>query len=687
MPELLLELLSEEIPARMQARAAEDLKRLVCDGLKKAGLKFSGAQAFVTPRRLALVVNGIPGSTPDISEERRGPSTTAPDKAVGGFKGSLPAGAKIEKRETEKGEFYFALVEQKGGQTNKLLPELFNDVFQSLPWPKSMRWGNNKQRWVRPLHSLLCVFDGKIVDDVAFGDEPASNMSSGHRFFFSGPIKNVKNFADYKAKLEKAHVILDAAERRDRIEAEAGKLAKAAKLSLKDDPGLLAEVAGLVEWPVVLMGAIDKEYMDLPDEVLGTSMRQHQKYFALLDGKGKLAPRFIVVANTETSDNGKAVIAGNERVLRARLSDAKFFWDQDLKQRLDSRVQALGGRVFHAKLGTVLDKALRIEELAGAVAEYCGADVTDAKRAAWLAKADLSTGMVTEFPDLQGVMGRYYALADGEKPAVAAAIAEHYSPRGPGDACPSAPLSVAVAMADKIDTLVGFWAIDEKPTGSKDPFALRRAALGVIRLIIENGLRAPLLEVFESAHDDFEGHCDTADLLAFFADRLKVHLKEKDVPHDHIDAVFSLGGEDDLVRLLARVEALGAFLNTGDGKNLIVAYKRAANILRKEEEKDKRKYEYQGTPLDFINEPAEIILYDKLMEVGHQIRKASKEEKYSESMRLLASIRSHVDVFFDQVMINVDDPDLRENRLEMLDFIRSCVHDVADFSKIEGGDK
>ncbi len=676
MPELLLELLSEEIPARMQARAADDLKRLVCDGLKKAGLAFDNADAFVTPRRLALVVDGIPESTPDISEERRGPSTGAPEKAVAGFKGSLPEGTKIEKRETDKGEFYFAQVEQKGGQTKDLLADIMGGAIAALGWPKSMRWADNTVRWVRPLQGMACIFSGAVIA-VQFGPVEASDSTVGHRFLSPKSFK-VKDVADYKAKLEKAHVILDAAERRDRIEAAAGKLAKAAKLELKDDPGLLAEVAGLVEWPVVLMGAIDSDFMDLPDEVLTTSMRHHQKYFALLDANGKLAPKFIVVANTETADKGKAVVAGNERVLRARLSDAKFFWDQDRSRRLDSRIQELGGRVFHAKLDTMLDKALRIEQLAGAVADYCGADADTAMRAALLAKADLSTGMVAEFPDLQGVMGRYYALNDGEKPEVCAAIAEHYAPQGPGDACPSAPVSIAVALADKIDTLAGFWAIDEKPTGSKDPFALRRAALGVIRLILENGLRLPLAEVFDNA----QGDCDVADLLAFFADRLKVHLKEKGVRHDHIDAVFSLGGEDDLVRLLARVEALGAFLDTDDGGNLLVAYKRAANIVRIEEKKDAKRYDgdVDEKRLELKEEKS---LHKELKSTAPTIAEALKDENFHAAMGQLAGLRKPVDDFFDQVTVNCEDEALRENRLRLLSEISSVLNDVADFSKIQ----
>lgn len=684
MPELLLELLSEEIPARMQVRAADDLKRLVCDGLKKAGLEFSTADAFVTPRRLALVVDGIPESTPDISEERRGPRADAPDKAVAGFKGSLPDGAKIETRETDKGEFLFALVEQKGGKTKDLLADIASDAIAVLGWPKSMRWADNKVRWVRPLQEIVCVFAGNVIK-VGFGPIEASDTTTGHRFLAPKRFK-VKDFADYKAKLEKAFVILDPAERSAKIEADAKKLAKAAKLQLKDDPGLLAEVAGLVEWPVVLMGDIGKEFMELPDEVLTTSMRKHQKYFALTDANGTLAPKFIVVANTEAAEKGKAVVTGNERVLKARLSDAKFFWDQDRGRRLDSRIQELGGRVFHAKLDTVLDKALRVEQLAGTLAGYCGADTDDAKQAARLAKADLSTGMVTEFPDLQGIMGRYYALGDGEKPEVADAIAEHYAPQGPNDICPSKPVSVAVALADKIDTLTGFWTIDEKPTGSKDPFALRRAALGVIRLIIENGLRVPLLEVFDAAQKDFEGDCDTGDLLAFFADRLKVHLREKGVPHDHIDAVFSLGGEDDLVRLLARVEALGAFLKSEDGGNLLVAYKRAANIVRIEEKKDGQSYEGEYRAEALI-EKEEKTLASNLDQAAASAKAALDNEDFTAAMSAIAELRRPVDDFFDRVTVNAEDADLRVNRLNLLSHIDRTLDRVADFSKIEGGDK
>lgn len=495
----------------------------------------------------------------------------------------------------------------------------------------------------------------------------ANNITIGHRFLSHDSIQ-VKDFADYAAKLRDAKVILDPAERRGVIEAEGKRLCGEAGLVLKDDPGLLDEVAGLVEWPVVHMGAIDADFMDLPSEVLSTAMRSHQKYFSVLDKNGNLADRFIFAANTETTDGGTQVIAGNERVLRARLADAKFFWDQDRKHTLESRVDALKDRVFHAKLGSVFDKVARVEALAGELAGACGADKSDAMRAARLAKADLSTGMVAEFPELQGVMGRYYALADGDQPEVAAAIAEHYAPQGPGDDCPSAPVSVAVALADKIDSLTGFFAIDEKPTGSKDPFALRRAALGVIRLVLENELRIAI----------------PSDLMPFFADRLKVHLKEKGVRHDHIDAVFALGGEDDLMRLMARVNALSEFLATNDGENLLTAYRRAANILKIEEKKDGRSYADEPD-INLVSQDEEKALAENLGEARGGIAEALAGEDFAAAMASLARLRAPVDAFFDHVTVNVEnDAALRENRLKLLSGIRSALDGVADFSKIEG---
>ena len=690
---LLLELLSEEIPARMQARATDDLKRLVCDGLKEAGLEFESAEAFVTPRRLALVVDGIPEKQPDIDEERRGPRADAPVHAVKGFKGSLPKGAKVEKRQTEKGEFFFAVVKQKGFPSDILIGQIVIDVVRKFPWPKSMNWGEGHGPWVRPIHNILCLFGPRA--SIAITLEPGRDFRTtetmGHPFL-SPKWFAVKNFADYKAKLLAAQVMLDPAERASVIEAEAQKLAKKAKLKLKHDPGLLAEVAGLVEWPVVKMGSIDKAFMDLPPEVLTTVMRHHQKYFALLDKKGKLAPKFIVVANTETKDRGKVMVAGNERVLRARLADAKFFWDQDRKRTLESRVQELAGRVFHAQLGTVMDKVIRVEELASELAESCGANSGDARWAARLCKADLSTGMVAEFPILQGVMGRYHALNDGENADVATAIAEHYGPLGPNDNCPSAPVSIAVALADRIDTLVGFFGIKEFPTGSKDPYALRRSALGVIRLILENDLRINLSGIFEFAGQQY-GQWDqgqfaeiSGDLLNFLNDRLTVALREKGFPHDLVNALFARGGEDDLWRLVQKAKSLKEFLETDDGANLLVAYRRAHNIVRIEEKKDSERYSGKVDE-NLFSRDEERELWISLNEVEQANPSKPDMAEFDQVLSVLAKLRRPVDRFFGEVTVNCDDSDLRKNRLRLLSEIASCLNRVADFSKIEGGER
>lgn len=690
---LLLELLSEEIPARMQARATDDLKRLVCDGLKEAGLEFESAEAFVTPRRLALVVDGIPEKQPDIDEERRGPRADAPVHAVKGFKGSLPKGAKVEKRQTEKGEFFFAVVKQKGFPSDILIGQIVIDVVRKFPWPKSMNWGEGHGPWVRPIHNILCLFGPRA--SIAITLEPGRDFRTtetmGHPFL-SPKWFAVKNFADYKAKLLAAQVMLDPAERASVIEAEAQKLAKKAKLKLKHDPGLLAEVAGLVEWPVVKMGSIDKAFMDLPPEVLTTVMRHHQKYFALLDKKGKLAPKFIVVANTETKDRGKVMVAGNERVLRARLADAKFFWDQDRKRTLESRVQELAGRVFHAQLGTVMDKVIRVEELASELAESCGANSGDARWAARLCKADLSTGMVAEFPILQGVMGRYHALNDGENADVATAIAEHYGPLGPNDNCPSAPVSIAVALADRIDTLVGFFGIKEFPTGSKDPYALRRSALGVIRLILENDLRINLSGIFEFAGQQY-GQWDqgqfaeiSGDLFNFLNDRLTVALREKGFPHDLVNALFARGGEDDLWRLVQKAKSLKEFLETDDGANLLVAYRRAHNIVRIEEKKDSERYSGKVDE-NLFSRDEERELWISLNEVEQANPSKPDMAEFDQVLSVLAKLRRPVDRFFGEVTVNCDDSDLRKNRLRLLSEIASCLNRVADFSKIEGGER
>ncbi len=724
MAELLLELLSEEIPARMQARAADDFKRLVCAGLEKAQLSCERADAYVTPRRLILVVDGLPLAQPDVSEERRGPRADAPDKAIDGFlKSAGLTRDQVEERETPKGTFLFARIEKKGHPTRDVLPALIDGVLSQMPWPKSMRWADTTVSWVRPLHNILAVFDGTALDG-AFsfggraGDGGASSLSftdttRGHRFLAPDSFE-VGDFAEYKAKLAAAKVMIDRDERRAVIAEQAEALAAAEGLEIREDAGLLDEVVGLVEWPVVMMGRIDEAFMAVPPEVLITAMRTHQKYFSLLDGAGAMAPRFLVVANTEASDGGAQVIAGNERVLRARLADAKFFWDQDRKKTLESRIPQLAERVFHAKLGTDFERVERIAALARGWAAYTGADPSKAERAARLCKADLMSEMVGELPELQGLMGRYYALNDGEDADVAQAIADHYSPLGPGDDCPSAPLSVIVALADKIDTLAGFFTIDQKPTGSKDPFALRRAALGVIRLIVENGLRVPLLTLFDAAgklHRERalvvkDGKPDSSiaisgfatasrpgwdephepaswELLDFFADRLKAHLREQGIRHDLISAVFALGGEDDFVRLLSRVSALKDFLDTDDGANLLTAYRRASNIVRIEEKKDGTSYDGEAEE-GLLSQNEETELYQTLGQARQQITEALVDERFGAAMAGLAALRSPVDAFFDTVTVNCDNAQQRVNRLRLLSQIRSALGGVADFSHIEG---
>lgn len=697
MPELLLELLSEEIPARMQPAAAADLKRLVTEKLGAAGLAFTDARAFATPRRLALVVEGLPATQPDTREEKRGPRVGAPEAAVQGFLKSagLASLDACEVRDTGKGQFYFVTVETKGRATADVLAEFIPGVIREFPWPKSMRWGSGVLSWIRPLHRILCLFDRKVVAfSVSRGDSAealrAGNVTRGHRFLAPAEF-TVADFADYRDKLRARYVMLDGAERGETIAADAARLAAGAGLVVKTDPALIAEVAGLVEWPVALIAEIDRAFIDLPPEVLTASMRAHQRYLALTDSSGKLAPRFIVVANMLTDDGGKEIVAGNERVLRARLSDAKFFWVQDRKTTLESRVPKLGEMVFHATLGSLAQKVERVAALAAELAQYIsGADTDRVRSAATLCKADLTTGMVGEFPELQGVIGRYYALAEGEKDDVADAIRDHYAPQGPSDRCPTAPVSVAVALADKIDTLVGFFSIGEKPTGSKDPFALRRAALGVIRLILENGLRISLLPAFRESERLLKeskkgsaGKWNPSDLLEFFADRLKVHLKDKGVRHDLVSAVFALGGEDDLVRLLARVDALGRFIGTEDGANLLVAYKRAANIVRIEEKRDGR--DYRAAPdAKLVQEGEERSLVKALDAVKEGLGTALAREDFEGAMSALALLRQPVDTFFDRVTVNCEDKKLRENRLALLSSIVADMNLVADFSRIEG---
>jgi glycyl-tRNA synthetase beta chain len=695
MAELLVELFSEEIPARMQARATDDLKRLVTDALKAANLSFDSAQAYATPRRLALVVDGLPTQQPDVVEEKKGPKQGAPAQAVEGFMkaNGLASLDEAELRETDKGPFYFVVRKIAGRATAAVLPELLAKAIAELPWPKSMRWASDSQRWVRPLHGIVAVFDGlALKGGLAMGEGrqvPFGAQSRGHRFLAPAAF-DIIAFDDYRVKLHGAKVMLDPVERRALIAQQAAALARAAGVTVKDDAGLLDEVTGLVEWPQVLMGRIDDAFMDLPGEVLSTSMRSHQKYFSTQNADGSLADRFLVVANMEApagSARAQTIVAGNERVLRARLADARFFWDQDRQRPLSSRVPALKQIVFHAKLGTVADKVSRLESLAAEISKHVpGADRDEVRSAARLAKADLTTGMVGEFPELQGVMGRYYALNDGETPAVADAIAQHYQPLGPNDACPSAPVSVCVALADKIDTLVGFWIIDEKPTGSKDPYALRRAALGVIRLVVENRLRLPLAEAFAAAQAEYAGLAAAPvgdDLLDFFGERLKVVLRDQGVRHDLITAVMARGGEDDLVRLLTRVEALGTFLASDDGANLLTAYRRAANIVRIEEKKDKRAYQ-GAVQADSLRQAEEKTLFSHLADASKGAQIALRSEDFTAAMAAMARLRQPVDAFFDEVTVNAEDKALRENRLQLLSAIGATLAEVADFSKIEG---
>ncbi|MDY0883506.1 glycine--tRNA ligase subunit beta [Dongia soli] len=701
MAELLLEIFSEEIPARMQARAAEDLKRLVTEKLKSAGLAFKRADAYVTPRRLALVVDGLPVTQADVKEEKKGPRVGSPQQAVDGFLKSagLASLDQCEERDTGKGVFYFAVIEKKGAATAAVLPGTILDSMAALPWPKSMRWADYTQRWVRPLHGIIALFDGKVLEgkfDLGGSAVTFDRVTRGHRFLSQGEI-TVSNFAGYQAKLRAAKVILDQAERRASIKRQADELAAKQGLEVKADDGLLDEVTGLVEWPVVLMGGIDQQFMSVPAEVLTTSMRTHQKYFAVESKDGKLAPHFLVVANIEASDGGAQIIAGNERVLRARLSDAEFFWSQDQKVKLADRVGSLGSITYHAKLGSVGQKVARNIDLAGELAKDIGADIDLAKQAARLAKADLVSGMVGEFPELQGIMGRYYAQLEKLPDAVADAIADHYKPLGPTDTCPNAPVSIAVALADKIDTLTGFFAIDEKPTGSKDPFALRRAALGIIRLIIENKLRLKLRDVLARAYSGYYDNGGSkdggfeknqpkaviAELMEFFADRLKVALKEQGTRHDLISAVFALGNEDDLVRLLARVDALKAFVESEDGANLLTAYKRASNIVRIEEKKDGVSHDGM-IDAALLEQMEEKELQIALASAAGQAEQAIIKEDYASAMSALAHLRRPVDAFFDKVTVNCDDPQKRINRLRLLSAIRSTLNKVADFSKIEG---
>jgi glycyl-tRNA synthetase beta chain len=755
MPDLLLELFSAEIPARMQRQAAEDLKRLVTNALVERNLLYEGAQSFATPRRLALHVVGLPLAQPDLREERKGPRVGAPDAAIQGFLKSAGLkrieDARIES-DPKKGEFYVAVIEKPGREAKKAIAEIVPSIVRSFPWPKSMRWGAasakpDALRWVRPLRGIVCTLavphDASEIVAFEIGGIKSGDVTWGHRFMAPAPI-HVRRFDDYVEALQKAKVVLDTERRKAIILSDARNLAFASGLELIEDEGLLEEVAGLVEWPVVLMGEFEPAFLDLPPEVIRATIRANQKCWVMRDGEGKLASKFILVSNLVAPDGGAAIAAGNARVVRARLADARHFWQTDLAplldakdkaaKPLDQRLEKLERVVFHEKLGTQGERVERIEALAKELAPKVGADVELAARAAHLAKADLATEMVGEFPELQGIMGRYCALAQGEEESIADAVGDHYKPQGPNDRIPASPVSIAVALADKLDTLAGFWAIDEKPTGSKDPYALRRAALGVIRIVLENGLRLALTsplnaavwavmldiefaredeagaivhslekrgfpegpELAEvvtaydhsrrrtSAPEDAKLRKTTASLLAFFADRLKVYLRDKGARHDLIDAVFALPGQDDLLMIVRRVEALGRFLDTEDGKNLLAGYRRAVNILRVEERRDGAQAFAGPHDPTLLALPAEKDLADILAAAGAAARERGAREDFEGAMRALATLRAPVDAFFLDVTVNADKKDLRLNRLRLLNGLRDAMHCVADFSRVAG---
>ena len=686
MAELLIELLSEEIPARMQARAAADLARLMTAGLAERGLAHGPARAFVTPRRLVLHVADVAPRSPDIEEERRGPREGAPEKALAGFARS--AGVTVEElelRETPKGRFWFATRRAAGRPAEAIIAEALGEVIRGFPWPKSMRWGSHDLRWVRPLHSILAILtdeNGSRVVDFEIEGIRAANVSRGHRFMAPEPFV-VAGFDDYARALDAHKVVLDPKERSRRIREGAARAGAALGLELVEDRGLLEEVTGLAEWPVPLAGRIETRFLDLPPEVLQTSMREHQKFFSLRNPQSGQIEGFVTVADREAPDGGAAILAGNARVLAARLADARFFWENDLRvareEKLRPWLEALEHVTFHNKLGTVGERSRRVAELAERLAPKVGADPALAREAARFAKADLVSEMVYEFPELQGVMGRYYLDAAGFPGEVAAAAEEHYKPVGPSDAVPRAPVSLAVALADKLDMLAGFWAIGEKPTGSKDPFALRRAALGVIRILFENDLRLSLREVIALARSDV----DIDDLLAFFHDRLKVHLKEKGIRHDVIDAVLGLPGNDDLLLLARRAEALAAFLATEEGENLVQGFRRANNILAAEERKDGVSYELDPDP-KFAETKEERALFAALDAAEARIRAALEAEDHAGAMAAIADLRQPIDAFFESTVVNAENSIIRRNRLCLLNRIRTVCGQVADLSRLEG---
>lgn len=678
MPDLLIELFSEEIPARMQGKAASDLQKLITDGLVEAGLTYKAAAAFSTPRRLTLSVEDLLAASKPQREERKGPKVGAPDQAIDGFlRGAGLTRDDLEIRDDKKGQVYFAVIEKPGRMASDVIAEVLEKTVRNFPWPKSMRWGAGTLKWVRPLHDILCILSDEAGAEVVPLDVDgitSGNTTRGHRFL-SPDAFTVTGFEDYEAKLKRAHVMLRADERADMIWNDATNQAFALGLEVVEDRGLLTEVAGLVEWPVVLLGQIDPTFYELPAEVLQTSMKEHQKFFSVRNAKTGQIERFVTVANTVTSDDGTTILKGNQKVLFARLSDAKFFWENDLRVANDGMgpwLDSLSNVTFHNKLGTQKDRIDRIIALSREIAPLVGADVDEVAEAARVAKADLSSEMVYEFPELQGLMGRYYASKAGLSDAVAAAAQDHYSPLGPSDDVPTAPVSVAVALADKLDTLTGFWAIDEKPTGSKDPFALRRAALGVIRLIVDNGLTVSLTKVGV-----------TCDLLSFFHDRLKFYLKDQGIRHDIIDACIAMDGADDLALLVKRAKALAAALSTDDGQNLIQGFKRANNILTQAEEKDGVEYSY-GADIAHAQHDAERALFAALDAADMVIIPAMAAQDFGTAMAAMAELRGPIDAFFDAVQINADQQVVRRNRLNLLSRIRKTCLAVADLTRIEG---
>ncbi|MGH1424348.1 MAG: glycine--tRNA ligase subunit beta [Pseudooceanicola sp.] len=743
MPDLLIELFSEEIPARMQASAAAALQKRMTDGLVAAGLTYGHAGAFHTPRRLTLAVEGVLAESPTTREERRGPRTDAPDKAIEGFlRGAGLTRDQVQEREDKKGTFLFAIIEKPGRPAADIVAEVLEDVIRNFPWPKSMRWGTGALKWVRPLHSILAILTteaGTIVVPFDLDGIAAGDTTQGHRFMAPDEF-SVTSFDDYTTKLKRAFVILDPKERADHIWNDASNAAFAAGLEVVQDPGLLAEVAGLVEWPVVLMGDIGADFLDLPAEVLQTSMKEHQKFFSVRNPKTGRIERFVTVANRDTADNGATILAGNQKVLSARLSDAKFFWENDLRVAKQDKMQPwldqLDNVTFHARLGSQAQRITRIAALAREIAPLVGADRDLAEQAARVAKADLSSEMVYEFPELQGLMGRYYSDAAGLPAEVAQACEDHYAPLGPSDAVPSGPVSQAVALADKIDTLTGFWAMDEKPTGSKDPYALRRAALGVIRILLSGNHRLHLDRFFdaqlvrhrikldakdaqeqevtalESMLDDIADHgllgaairtvidkldgdvpflsrlADevpdaSTDLLAFFHDRLKVHLRDDGFRHDVIDACLAMDNSDDLTLLVNRANALSSFLKSDDGENLLQGFKRAANILTQAETQDGVAYEFGADP-KFAETDEERALFDALTQAQDHINTALKAEDFAAAMTAMAALRAPIDAFFEAVQVNADSEVVRRNRLNMLSTIRTTCLSVADLTRIEG---